>query len=75
MEKSIKEKKAIIEYFYKNIKNKDILNITIKRLDLDEKTIYWKSRIKFLKDFQDYILKNGKDEKIEYIYPSIAYNM
>lgn len=72
---SIKEKQSIIEYFYKNIKDKAILDYTIDRLDLDKNSIYWKSRIQFLKDFQSYILKNWIDQKIEYIYPSIAYNI
>lgn len=72
---SLKEKQSIIEYFYKNIKDKAILDYTINRLDLDKNSIYWKSRIQFLKDFQSYILKNWIDQKIEYIYPSIAYNI
>ena len=72
---SLKEKQSIIEYFYKNIKDKAILDYTIDRLDLDKNSIYWKSRIQFLKDFQSYILKNWIDQKIEYIYPSIAYNI
>ena len=71
---SLKDRKIIIEYFYKNIEKKDILEITIDRLDLKNQK-FWQSRIQFLKDFQDYILKNWKDDKIEYIYPSIAYNM
>lgn len=76
MEKlSIKEKQSIIEYFYRNIKDKAILDNTINRLDLDKNSIYWQSRIQFLKDFQAYILKNWIDQKIEYIYPSIAYNI
>ena len=72
---SLKEKQSIIEYFYKNIKDKAILDYTVDRLDLDKNSIYWKSRIQFLKDFQSYILKNWIDQKIKYIYPSIAYNM
>lgn len=72
---SLKEKQSIIEYFYRNIKDKAILDYTIDRLDLDKNSIYWQSRIQFLKDFQAYILKNWIDQKIEYIYPSIAYNI
>lgn len=72
---SLKEKQAIIEYFYRNIKDKSILDCTIDRLELDKNSIYWKSRIQFLKDFQSYILKNWIDQNIEYIYPSIAYNI
>lgn len=72
---NIQEKKRIVEYFYKNIKNENILQETIKNLNLDNNTVYWNSRIKFLKDFQDYILKNWIDENIKYIYESIAYNM
>ena len=72
---SLKEKQAIISYFYRNIKDKAILDYTIDRLELDKNSIYWKSRIQFLKDFQSYILKNWIDQKIEYIYPSIAYNI
>lgn len=72
---SLKEKQSIIEYFYRNIKDKAILDYTIDRLDLDKNSIYWQSRIQFLKDFQAYILKNWIDQKIKYIYPSIAYNI
>lgn len=72
---NIQEKKRIVEYFYKNIKNENILQETIENLNLDNNTVYWNSRIKFLKDFQDYILKNWIDENIKYIYESIAYNM
>ena len=72
---SLKTRQNIIEYFYKNIKDKDILEKTINKLDLDKNTIYWQSRIRFLQDFQNYILNNWIDQKIEYIYPSIAYNM
>lgn len=72
---NIQEKKRIVEYFYINIQNENILQETIKNLNLDNNTVYWKSRINFLKDFQDYILKNWIDENIKYIYESIAYNM
>lgn len=72
---NIQEKKRIVEYFYKNIKNENILQETIENLNLDNNTVYWKSRIEFLKDLQDYILKNWIDENIKYIYESIAYNM
>ena len=37
---SIKEKQSIIEYFYKNIKDKAILDYTIDRLELDKNSIY-----------------------------------
>jgi hypothetical protein len=37
---SLKEKQAIISYFYRNIKDKAILDYTIDRLYLDKNSIY-----------------------------------
>lgn len=72
---SLQTRKNIIEYFVKNIKDKDILEKTIDNLKLDINTIYWKSRIEFLKDFQSYVLKNWIDNNIKSILISLPYNL
>lgn len=72
---TIEKRKSIIDYFVKNIKDKDILEKTIDNLKLDINTIYWKSRIEFLKDFQSYVLKNWIDNNIKSILISLHYNM
>ena len=72
---SIKQRKRIIENFYNNLDDICIVEYTTQQLKLDKNTPYWQSRIQFLKDFRDYVLKNWRDEKIQYIYPSIAYNI
>ena len=72
---TIEKRKSIINYFINNIKDKDILEKTIDNLKLDINTIYWKSRIEFLKDFQAYVLKNWIDNNIKNILISIPYNM
>lgn len=72
---SLQTRKNIIEYFVKNIKDKDILEKTIDNLKLDINTIYWKSRIEFLKDFQSYVLKNWIDNNIKNILISLPYNL
>jgi len=72
---TLEYRKIVIDHFYKNIDKKDILEKTIKDLKLDKNTIYWKSRIDFLRDFQDHILKNWIDRSINSIYISLPYNM
>lgn len=72
---TIEKRKSIIDYFINNIKDKDILEKTIDNLKLDINTIYWKSRIEFLKDFQAYVLKNWIDNNIKSILISLPYNM
>ena len=72
---TIEYRKTIIDYFVKNIKDKDILEKTIDNLKLDINTIYWKSRIEFLKDFQSYVLKNWIDNNIKSILISLPYNV
>ena len=72
---TIEKRKTIIDYFVKNIKDKDILEKTIDNLKLDINTIYWKSRIEFLKDFQSYVLKNWIDNNIKSILISLPYNV
>lgn len=72
---TIEKRKSIINYFINNIKDKDILEKTIDNLKLDINTIYWKSRIEFLKDFQFYVLKNWIDNNIKSILISLPYNM
>ena len=67
-------KKTIIDYFIKNIKDKNIVNVTCKKLELDKKSTFWYSRYNFLKDFRKYVLKNWMDQKAQYIIPSIPYN-
>lgn len=72
---TIEKRKSIINNFINNIKDKDILEKTIDNLKLDINTIYWKSRIEFLKDFQAYVLKNWIDNNIKSILISLPYNM
>ena len=72
---TIEKRKSIINNFINNIKDKDILEKTIDNLKLDINTSYWKSRIEFLKDFQNYVLKNWIDNNIKSILISLPYNM